>query len=180
MDVPDRRTPTEDPALVDGGTSCSCVVVQCCGIEQKVDPPVLVFVSGHSAVAPPLQPGGGQKMRTHASSSLINISSLLSPGGRSYCQWAGSVCSGPSSGRPTLATARPSPGLPVLSQVQRVVQGVVVVFRVVVGQRVAADDQLQTVASLGDQRYRQAAVKVPGPDVVHLHTTQGEKEMGQD
>lgn len=70
--------------------------------------------------------------------------------------------------------------MPVLSQVQRVVQGVVVVFRVVVGQQVAADDQLQTVASLGDQRYRQAAVKVPGPDVVHLHTTRGEKEMGQD
>lgn len=59
------------------------------------------------------------------------------------------------------------------------VQGVVVVFRVVVGQWVAADDQLQPVAGLSDQWYRQAAVKVPGPDVVHLHTTQGE-ETGQD
>lgn len=58
MDVPDHRTATEDPAPVDGGTSCSCVVVQCCGIEQKVDPPVLLFVSGHPTVAPPLQPGG--------------------------------------------------------------------------------------------------------------------------
>lgn len=73
-----------------------------------------------------------------------------------------------------------SPALLVLSQVQRVVQGVVVVFRVVVGQRVAADDQLQPVASLGDERDGQAAVKVPGPDVVHLHTTQGRNETGQD
>lgn len=75
-------------------------------------------------------------------------------------------------------------GLLVPSQVQRVVQrvvqAVVVVLGVVVGQRVAADDQLQPVAGLGDQRYRQAAVKVPGPDVVHLHTAQGEKETGQD
>lgn len=71
-------------------------------------------------------------------------------------------------------------GLLVPSQVQRLVQGVVVVFGVVVGQRVAADDQLEPVACLGDQRYRQAAVKVPGPDVVHLHTAQGEKETGQD
>lgn len=48
------------------------------------------------------------------------------------------------------------------------VQHVVIVFCVTVGQRVAADDQLQSVSSLCDQRHGQAAVKVPRPDVVHL------------
>lgn len=47
-----------------------------------------------------------------------------------------------------------------------VVQRVVVILGAV--QRVAADDQLQPVAGLRDERHRQAAVKVPSPDVVHL------------
>lgn len=48
------------------------------------------------------------------------------------------------------------------------VQHVVIVFCVIVGQRVAADDQLQSVSGLRDQRHGQAAVKVPRPDMVHL------------
>lgn len=48
------------------------------------------------------------------------------------------------------------------------VQRVVIVFCVIVGQRVAADDQLQSVSGLCDQRHGQAAVKVPRPHVVHL------------
>lgn len=48
------------------------------------------------------------------------------------------------------------------------VQHVVIVFCVVIGQRVAADDQLQSVSGLRDQRHSQAAVKVPRPDMVHL------------
>ena len=48
------------------------------------------------------------------------------------------------------------------------VQSVVIVLRVIVGQWVAADDQLQSVSSLCDQRHRQAAIKVPCPHVVHL------------
>lgn len=48
------------------------------------------------------------------------------------------------------------------------VQCVVIVLRAVVGQRVAADDQLQSVSGLCDQRHGQAAVEVPGPHVVHL------------
>lgn len=50
------------------------------------------------------------------------------------------------------------------------VQCVVIVLRAVVGQRVAADDQLQPVSGLRDERHRQAAVEVSGADVVHLHT----------
>lgn len=48
------------------------------------------------------------------------------------------------------------------------IQYVVVVFRVFAGQWVATDDQLQPVSSLGDQRDSEAAVKVPGPHMVHL------------
>lgn len=53
-------------------------------------------------------------------------------------------------------------------QIERMVQCVVIVFHVVVGQGVAADDQLQSVTGLCDQRYGQAAVEVPRPHVVHL------------
>lgn len=56
------------------------------------------------------------------------------------------------------------------------VQGVVVVFCVVVGQRVAADNQLQSVSSLRNQWHSQAAVKVPCPHMVHLD--RGTQEMG--
>lgn len=48
------------------------------------------------------------------------------------------------------------------------VQRVVIVFCVIICQRVAADDQLQSVSGLRDQRHGQAAVKVPRPHVVHL------------
>lgn len=67
MNVPNQWSQNEDQVLAAGGTSCSCVVVQCCGIVQKVDPPFLVFVTrlwrgmSVSAVAPPFQPGGGKK-----------------------------------------------------------------------------------------------------------------------
>lgn len=37
------------------------------------------------------------------------------------------------------------------------------------GQRVAADDQLHDIARLGQERHRQAAVKVPRVNVVDLH-----------
>lgn len=53
-------------------------------------------------------------------------------------------------------------------QIEWMVQCVVIVFHVVVGQGVAADDQLQSVTSLCDQWYGQAAVEVPRPHVVHL------------
>lgn len=56
----------------------------------------------------------------------------------------------------------------VVLQVQGMVQRVVIVLRVIVGQRVAADDQLQSVSGLRDQRHGQAAVEVPRPHVVHL------------
>lgn len=49
------------------------------------------------------------------------------------------------------------------------IQRVVIVLRVFGGQWVATDDQLQPVSSLCDQRYSQAAVKVPRPHVVHLN-----------
>lgn len=48
------------------------------------------------------------------------------------------------------------------------VQSVVIVLCVIVDQRVATDDQLQSVSGLRDQWHRQAAVKVPRPHVVHL------------
>ncbi len=50
------------------------------------------------------------------------------------------------------------------------VQSVIIVLIVIVGQRVATDDQLQSVSSLCDQRHGQAAVEVPRPHVVHLDT----------
>lgn len=53
-------------------------------------------------------------------------------------------------------------------QIERMVQCVVIVFHVVAGQGVAADDQLQSVTGLCDQWYGQAAVEVPRPHVVHL------------
>lgn len=45
-------------------------------------------------------------------------------------------------------------------------------------QRVAADDQLQHVARLGQERHRQAAVEVPRANVVDLHGAQPGRQTG--
>lgn len=63
-------------------------------------------------------------------------------------------------------------------QVQGVVQSVVVVLQVVTGHWVTADDQLQSVPGLSDERHSQTAVKVSGSDVVHLCAHRIDKRTG--
>lgn len=48
------------------------------------------------------------------------------------------------------------------------VQRVVIVLWIVVGHWISADDQLQSVSSLSDERHRQAAVEVSRPYMVYL------------